>query len=116
MNKTTTRSSVLLVIDQHRVDTIGFHRSSVCETLLLDRPAAEGTRFDQCYISIAFCSPVRASLLTGVLPFRNNPLVNFEHNAEYIPTMFERGPEDHGASLSHVDRTGTPGERSRENA
>lgn len=117
MNKITTRSSVLLLVtDQHRVDMIGCHGSPVCETLMLDRPAAEGTRFDQCDTSTAICSPVETSLLTGVLPFRNNPLVNFERNVEYIPAMFERGPEDHGASLSHVDRTDTPGERSRGNA
>ena len=37
----------------------------------LDRMAAEGVRFTDCYAPMPYCAPSRASLLTGRYPFRH---------------------------------------------
>ncbi|MFC1766471.1 sulfatase [Planctomycetota bacterium] len=41
------------------------------QTPNIDRLAAEGLKFVQCYSSAAVCSPSRASILTGRTPYRN---------------------------------------------
>ena len=45
--------------------------SSTNETPNLDRMAAEGVRFTDCYVPMPYCAPSRASLLTGRYPFRH---------------------------------------------
>lgn len=41
------------------------------QTPNLDRMAAEGARFTDCYVPMPYCAPSRASLLTGRYPFRH---------------------------------------------
>lgn len=69
---------LVLMTDQHRVDTIGCYGSASCDTPALDGLAAEGTRFDAAFTPTAICGPARASLVTGVLPFRHGLIANAE--------------------------------------
>jgi len=76
-----------MVTDQHRIDTLGCYGNPVCVTRALDRLAAAGTRFDCAFTSTAIYTPARASLDTGVLPFRHKLLANFERNVGYIEEL-----------------------------
>lgn len=78
------RANILLITtDQHHRDTIGCYGATVCETPNLDALAAGGVCFTQAFTDSAICTPVRASLLTGVAPFRHGLLANFERNVGY---------------------------------
>src|SRR5262249_12436963 len=49
---------------------LGCYGNTVIRTPNLDRMAAEGTRFTDCYVPQAVCSASRAALLTGCYPNR----------------------------------------------
>ncbi len=129
MPSTRSRPNVLLVMtDQHRTDTLGCYGAQVCETPVIDGLAATGTLFTNAFTPSAICTPTRASLLTGVAPFRHKLLANFERNVgyaeelgdEFVPYSAElstagyrcfhvgkwhvgrvRGPEDFGFEGTH---------------
>lgn len=82
------RTNVLfLMTDQHRVDTLGCYGNAHVSTPHLDALAAGGTRMDACFTPSAICTPARASLLTGVLPFRHKLLANYERNVGYTEEL-----------------------------
>lgn len=101
---------LLMVTDQHRTDTLGCYGNDVCETPALDRLAAEGTRFDNAFTPTAICTPARASLITGVLPFRHKLLANFERNVGYIEELDDTYPSfgfalrDAGYRTAHIGK------------
>jgi arylsulfatase A-like enzyme len=72
------RNTLFLMTDQHRVDTLPFYGNRTVRTPALSRIAATATRFDRMYTPTAICTPARASLLTGLQPFRHGLLVNPE--------------------------------------
>ena len=84
------RNILMLMTDQHRVDTLGCYGSTTCRTPNLDALAATGTRFDSWFTPSAICTPARASLFTGAAPFRHKLLANHERNVGYIEDL----PED----------------------
>ncbi|MFF6959470.1 sulfatase-like hydrolase/transferase [Streptomyces sp. NPDC008317] len=120
---------LFLMTDQHRVDTLGAYGNTVVETPALDGLAARGTRFDRFYTPTAICTPARASLATGLHPFRHGLLANPERAAggqdelnESQPLLWpqlraagyqvghvgkwhigrEHGPEHHGLDGEHL--------------
>jgi arylsulfatase A-like enzyme len=78
---------VFLMTDQHRRDTLGCYGNAVCKTPHLDGLADEGVRFDNCFTPTAICTPARATLVTGVLPFRHRLLANYERNVGYLEEL-----------------------------
>ncbi len=54
--------------DQQRVDTLRAYGCDFALTPNIDQLAAEGVRFDRCYISHPVCMPSRASWVTGQYP------------------------------------------------
>lgn len=50
---------------QQRWDSLGCTGCEAIATPNIDRLAAEGALFDQCYVNATICTPSRASLLTG---------------------------------------------------
>ena len=119
---------LFLFTDQHRTDTLGCYGNRVCRTPAIDRLAAGGTRFERAFTPTAICTPARASLLTGLLPFEHTLLANYERNQgfreelppEHIPFSRylldagyrvglegkwhvgkERGPEEYGFEATH---------------
>lgn len=89
----TRTNIVMLMTDQHRVDTLGCYGNPTCRTPTLDALAAAGTRFDRWYTPTAICTPARASLITGWAPFRHKLLANEERNVGYIEDL----PDDQWA-------------------
>ncbi|MBM4017315.1 MAG: arylsulfatase [Planctomycetes bacterium] len=65
---------LLVMADQHRGDCIGAAGHPCVRTPHLDRIAAEGVRFRCAYTSVPSCTPARASLLTGLSPWRHGML------------------------------------------
>ena len=62
----STRPNVLLITtDQQRYDCVGANGNPLIRTPHLDRLAAEGVRFEHCYVQNPVCMPSRASLITG---------------------------------------------------
>ena len=94
------RNILLLVTDQQRADTLGCYGNGICETPALDDLAAEGTRCERAFTPTAICSPARASLVTGVLPFRHKLLANFERNVGYLEELPDTFPSF--ATLLHT--------------
>ncbi|MFB6136536.1 MAG: sulfatase [Halobacteriaceae archaeon] len=63
------RPNVLWVCtDQQRWDTLGCYGNEFVDTPNVDRLASEGVRFDRAYCQNPFCTPSRASFLTGRYP------------------------------------------------
>lgn len=56
---------VLFLTDQQRWDSLGCYGADWMETPNLDRVAAEGARFDRCYVNNPVCTPSRSSIWTG---------------------------------------------------
>lgn len=61
---------LLMLVDDMGYKDLGVTGSSFYETPHIDRLAAQGMLFSQCYASCPVCSPTRASLLTGKYPAR----------------------------------------------
>ena len=78
---------LLLMTDQHRVDTFGAYGNPCGLTPTADAIARTGTRFDRWYTPTAICTPARASLLTGQAPFRHRVLANHERNVGYLEDL-----------------------------
>ncbi|APX31693.1 hypothetical protein BH708_01975 [Brachybacterium sp. P6-10-X1] len=64
-----TRPNILLIsTDQQRYDALGAASNPHIHTPHLDRLAAQGTRFENCYTQSPVCAPSRGSLMTGRYP------------------------------------------------
>jgi arylsulfatase len=60
------RPNILLICtDQQRYDSLGCYGNHVVQTPTIDRLAAAGVVFEQCYVQSPVCAPSRASLVTG---------------------------------------------------
>ncbi|HEX3956168.1 MAG TPA: sulfatase-like hydrolase/transferase [Trebonia sp.] len=92
MTPVSDTNIVVLMTDQHRIDTLGCYGNQVCQTPAIDGLAARGVRFANAFTPTAMCTPSRASLLTGVLPFRHGLLANHERNVGYREELDERYP------------------------
>jgi arylsulfatase A-like enzyme len=76
-----------MLTDQQRSDTLGCYGNPQVRTPVLDGLATSGTLFERCFTPTAICTPARASLVTGVLPYRHQLLANHERNVGYIETL-----------------------------
>jgi arylsulfatase A-like enzyme len=56
---------VFVFTDDHAAHAMSCYGSKVNHTPHLDRIAAEGMRFNRCYVTNALCGPSRATILTG---------------------------------------------------
>ncbi len=99
------RNILFLMTDQQRRDSLGCYGGPGAQTPALDGLAASGVRFDQWYTPTAICTPARATLLTGQLPFRHKLLANAERNVGYIEDLepgtfsFSRALRDAGYNV-----------------
>ena len=60
------RPNILLIMtDQHHAGCVGYKGHPDVRTPNLDRLAAEGVRFDECFCQNGVCVPSRTSYLTG---------------------------------------------------
>ena len=78
---------LLLITDQQRVDSLGCYGNPIVRTPAVDGLAEQGVRFTQAFTPTSICTPARASLITGVLPFQHKLLANFERNVGYMTEL-----------------------------
>src|SRR5688572_14245344 len=85
------RPNILFIMtDDHAAHALSCYGSKVNRTPHLDRIAAEGVRFDNCFVTNSICTPSRASILTGKYSHLNGtPVFNrFDgsqpHVAKYL--------------------------------
>ena len=72
------KNVILILTDQHRVDTLKCYKdAAVCNTPYLDSLAENSIVFDECYTSSPVCTPARSSLQTGWYPSKTG----FETNS-----------------------------------
>ena len=63
---TDARPNILFIMtDDHAAHAMSCYGSRINDTPNLDRLAAEGMRFDNCFCTNSICAPSRASILTG---------------------------------------------------
>ena len=65
---------VFILSDDQGYWSLGSYGNNEVQTPVLDRMAAEGTRFDSFYCASPVCSPARASILTGQMPSQHGVL------------------------------------------
>lgn len=68
--KASPPNILLVLADDLGYGDLGCYGNEVVHTPHLDRFAAEGLRFTDCYAAAANCSPSRAGLMTGRIPWR----------------------------------------------
>ena len=62
---------VIFLTDDQGWGDLGCYGHPLIHSPNLDKFAAEGMRFTQCYSACAVCSPSRSAILTGRTPYRN---------------------------------------------
>lgn len=101
----TTRPNILfLMTDQQRHDALGCVAAWVA-TPNLDRIAARGTRFANCYTNSPQCVPTRLSLATGCHPHTTGVWVNREHDLSPRAPTWMRAVRDAGYRTSLFGKT-----------
>lgn len=83
---------VFLLSDDQRWDALGAAGNGKIHTPNQDRMCAEGAYFRQNTVVVPQCSPVRASILTGVTPHQNGWLSNQYHRPEVDGRTGLKGP------------------------
>lgn len=86
---------LFLMADQFRGDCLGSDGNRVIHTPHLDRLAAEGARFRCAYTSLPSCTPARATILTGLSPWRHG-MLGYGRVAERYPREMPRMLHDAG--------------------
>lgn len=91
------RPNLLFILtDQHLATTLGCYGSTLVHTPHLDALAREGLLFTNAYAACPICTPARASLQTGLLPFRHGMQTNIYqrgcliHELPDHPTLLPR--------------------------
>src|SRR5436853_1422601 len=89
------RPNILVIIsDDHACQAIGAYGSKVNQTPNIDRIAAEGMRFDRCYVTNSLCGPSRACILTGKYShlngFYNNTNSRFDGSQTTFPKLLRQ--------------------------
>jgi len=67
---------IIILADDLGYGDLSCYDPSKFHTPLMDKLAAEGVRFTNCYAPFPYCAPSRATLLTGRYPFRHGLQAN----------------------------------------
>jgi arylsulfatase len=67
----TQPNLIVILADDLGWGDLGCYGHPLIKTPNLDKLAAQGMRFTQCYAASAVCSPSRSAILTGRTPYRN---------------------------------------------
>lgn len=103
---------VWIFSDDHSYQTIGAYGGrlqSLNPTPNLDKLAADGMRFDKCYVENSICAPSRAALLTGKMSHMNGKYTNtkrhpFNHNQQQFQKILQKnGYETAMIGKIHLD-------------
>ena len=82
MSDVTRPNIVLIMADQLAAHALSLYGNTVCKTPNLERLAAQGTVFNNCYSNNPLCVPSRASMVSGQL----TPDIGVYDNANELPS------------------------------
>jgi len=118
---------VFILADDLGYGDLGCYGQKKIQTPSLDRMAAEGTRFTQCYAGSAVCAPTRCALMTGLHtghctrrdnqakaggPFKGRPLIPLRSEDFTVAAMLKQAGYVTGGigkwGLGNPGTTGTP--------
>ena len=75
-NSQTNYNVLMIMLDELSVDAVGAYGNDYIKTPNLDRLAEEGVLFENSLCVTPYCSPTRASILTGQWPHTHGVIVN----------------------------------------
>jgi arylsulfatase A-like enzyme len=81
----TSPNILFICTDQQRYDALGCSGNPRIQTPVIDRLAAAGVLFEQCYVQSPVCAPSRASLVTGQYPSAHGLWANGVTLPEHAP-------------------------------
>jgi len=84
---------IFILSDDHAAQAISAYNSSVNRTPHIDRLAAEGIRFDNCFVTNSLCAPSRAVILTGKYSHLNGVTDNrteFDGSQQTLPKLMQQ--------------------------
>ncbi len=84
---------VFIFSDDHAYQAVGAYGSRLNRTPHIDRLAAEGLRFDRCYVTNSLCGPSRACILTGKYSHKNGFYSNrsqFDGSQQTFPKLLQQ--------------------------
>jgi len=90
---TRPRNVILILVDDHRYDALGFLGHPLAETPHLDSLARNGVHVRNALVTTSLCSPSRASILTGLYTFRHRVIDNnraIPPGTVYFPQYLQR--------------------------
>jgi len=67
---------MIIMADQLRADALGCYGNSIVQTPNIDRLAAEGVRFENCFVQNPVCMPSRSTIMTGRYPHVHRCVAN----------------------------------------
>ncbi len=95
--KAAERPNIVWIFsDDHSFQTIGAYGGRLKDlnpTPNIDKMAAEGMRFDRCYVGNSICAPSRATLLTGKHSHMNGKKTNkrgFNQDQQTFPKLLQK--------------------------
>jgi arylsulfatase A-like enzyme len=77
---------LFIMSDDHAAQAIGSYGSKINTTPQIDRIAAHGMRFANCFVTNSICTPSRAAILTGKYAHKNG-VKNFDPLDQRQPTL-----------------------------
>jgi len=105
------RPNILFILtDQQMAGTLGCYGSAICRTPHADALAREGVRFTNAYAACPICTPARASIQTGLYPFRHGMQANIYtrgcmvHELPDVPTLLSRRLQGLGYATGYTGK------------
>ena len=83
---------IFIMSDDHTKQAISAYGSIINQTPNIDRLAAEGMRFDRCFVTNSICAPSRATILTGKYSHLNGVTDNtksFDGTQQTFPKLLQ---------------------------
>jgi arylsulfatase A-like enzyme len=101
---------LFILTDQQMAGTLGCYGSRICQTPHADSLAAEGVKFTNAYAACPICTPARASIQTGLYPFRHGMQSNIYtrgcmvHELPDTPALLSRRLQSLGYSTGYTGK------------
>ncbi|KAF4785949.1 mucin-desulfating sulfatase (n-acetylglucosamine-6-sulfatase) [Colletotrichum scovillei] len=85
---TNTRPNILFIMaDDHASKAISAYGAGINHTPNIDRLAAEGMKFNHCYVTNSICTPSRAAILTGTHNHVNGVMTLNDNINKHLPNV-----------------------------
>lgn len=92
-NQDTKPNIIFIMSDDHSVGAISAYGKSLVETPSIDKLAAEGIRFNNCFNVVSLCGPSRAAILSGRYSVHNGYMRNgnkFNRDLSSFPKLLQQ--------------------------